>query len=324
MPPTPAQPRTQQSPAAPARCPRCDYDLQGLPPLSRAHPCPECGHPDTDFAPPRTWLRHAEPRWLRNVHLGVTLQVWSGYALSTTFVSAIAVLILAVVFGSAADLADSQRLRNINDGLTPLFLVPFIAAAVGIIAHTAACWLMTSPPAPHHFSPARRLVRLCGVAFAPLCALSALPLTDLIPSAPPATQIARALVAIAIATMYLYALDAWCERLRYHSERWSCAAPARRRSSSRAILAAAAAAIVVDVFVTFLLLPERDAARGRPDSWPLWFLLAYAVVLRNAVTPALHAVRHERRAAKAPRDNEPPPDPSAPTKTPASDGGREQ
>lgn len=76
-----------------ARCIICDYDLQALDPAGK---CPECGTP-IERSLKGDQLRYADQNWLRTVHVGMRIIMWSVLSMvlaSVLFAANIAITVL--------------------------------------------------------------------------------------------------------------------------------------------------------------------------------------------------------------------------------------
>lgn len=282
----------------PATCPACAYSLEGLPPLSFAHPCPECGYPVSQYAPPEQWLRHADPTWLRRIHLGLRLSVFSERYLITLVCALIAGVFLTELLAALA-----------VPGLNPetwfdRFI--WIALPVGVITHALSCMLLASPPSPDDLPDAHTRARLptrwAGALFAPLILIVfALPFA--IKNTPPWLLQALDAPVLFVSTPYLIAQPTWLRTLEWRTESWTPTAPRRYRRARRALLWTLGIAIFLKAYWILRFGPGPTDDPSPPLAWA-FMLIAFMFSTEQVTKPVRAAVRAEL-SAPSPKPNAP-------------------
>ena len=285
----PPPPPTQ----TPTACPECEYSLEGLPTLSREHPCPECGYPAKLYAPPEQWLRHADHRWLDRVSRGLRLLVFSQRWL-LGFV--IAMLAWLVTGSTLAFLIDVDIMGP--DSHWTIDTLFWAVLSVGVGSHVIGVVLATTPPsAPTPpDAPARKLARTCGVLFAPAITASTFGLIY-IPQPPLWAHYAIAAVFTCNAICYLTAEPRWLRTLDWRTAAWRPDMPRRHRTARRTLYWMIGLTLLLDtpwdLFHDARPSPANEELLT-PQWWWIFMLIAFLVTTDAVTRPVLVAVRSER------------------------------
>ena len=293
-------PETPHPPTAPGVCPECNYSLAGLPPLSRESPCPECGYPAAHYVPPEQWLRHADPRWLRRVRLGLRLQEFVAYYAAVFALTMLALMVVSVIlehFDQPAPMSPDAPMWSAVL-LWILFVLPFPT-------HSLGCWLSTRPVSSLSTltGPARKVTRVLGTSLAPTLLLTWMLSMFLQIESPRWLQIARPLCFIAATGGYLFALASWCRALEWHTAAWTLHLPKRYRRLRKNLVITLLLALFLGWSWMVLLFPDSrlhgNGSRETGDFWWFWMFFGYAAVVQLGITPAARALRGEIRHQRA-------------------------